>query len=60
MNLCGRCADRVRERKIVRKISVGENVRGTCDVCRLQRFVSAYEIEPKREERERERGNVSV
>ena len=56
MNLCDRCADRVRERKIVRKISVGENVRGTCDVCRLQRFVSAYEIEPKREEREKVNG----
>ena len=54
MKVCGRCVDRLRERKIVRKISAGENVRGVCEICRLQRFVAAYEIELKREEREKE------
>ena len=54
MKLCGRCVDRLREKKIVRKTVVGENVRGVCEVCRLQRYVSEFEIEPKREEREKE------
>lgn len=49
-NLCGRCADRVRERNLVKKTSKGVLWHGECDNCKLHTFVATYEIEPKRRE----------
>ena len=47
-NLCGRCAERVRARNIVKKTSHGALRRGECDNCKMNTMVATYEISPKR------------
>ena len=49
-NLCGRCANRIRERNLIRKTSQGVLRYGECDNCKLHIFVATYEIVPKRKE----------
>lgn len=51
MELCGRCAERMRDRHIVRLVHRGINTKITCENCRLRRYGGTYEVEPKREKK---------
>ena len=48
MSLCGRCAELMRERFIVRKVSQPINHKIDCDNCKLRRYGGEYDISPKR------------
>jgi hypothetical protein len=51
LDLCHRCANCIRTRNIVRKISEsGETRTGCCQNCKTHTFISTYDIHPKRKE----------
>jgi hypothetical protein len=51
MELCGRCAERMRDRHIVRLVHRGINAKITCENCKLMRYGGTYDVEPKREKK---------
>lgn len=48
MTLCGRCAEVLRSRYIVRLTYRDVNVKIDCDVCKRLRWGGTYDVTPKR------------
>lgn len=48
MTLCGRCAELLRDRYIVRLLHRGIHQKIDCDVCKRHTYGGKYELEPKR------------
>lgn len=48
MTLCGRCAEIMRDRYIVRLVHRGINVKIDCDVCRRHTYGGDYDVIPTR------------
>lgn len=48
VKLCGRCADRMRDRHICRLVERRLNVKYDCDNCGRRSFIAFYEVEPMR------------
>lgn len=52
MVLCGRCAELMREKSIVRLVHRPINHKITCENCQLRRYGGTYDVEPKREKKQ--------
>ena len=48
MTLCGRCAEVMRSRYIVRLVNRGIDEKVTCDVCKRRKYGGTYDIQSKR------------
>ena len=48
MELCGRCAELMRDRHLVKVVSRGINHKITCENCKCRRYGGTYDVEPKR------------
>lgn len=48
MTLCGRCAEVLRVRNIVRLMHRDVTVKINCDICRRLRWGGTYDVIPKR------------
>ena len=51
MTLCGRCAEVLRSRYIVRLMHRDVTVKINCDICRRLRWGGTYDVIPKRGEK---------
>ena len=47
INLCGRCADLMRDRYLIKILNRPINNKITCDCCKRRRYGGEYAIEPK-------------
>lgn len=49
MELCGKCAELLRAKNIVRVVSRPINHKVTCENCKWRRYGGTYDVEPKKE-----------
>ena len=48
MTLCGKCAELMRDRFLVKTVSRGVNRKIDCQNCKRRRYGGTYDLEPKR------------
>lgn len=51
MELCGKCAELLRAKNIVRVVSRPINHKVTCENCKWRRYGGTYDVEPKKEKK---------
>lgn len=51
MELCGKCAELMKEKNVVRVVSRPINHKVVCESCKWRRFGGTYAVEPRKEKK---------